>query len=234
MKSWYRRRRRRSQWRRWCWTRRSCTKSWVTGNTFSYLSRSNRYIVIADEPYPILHRMKMSFSLFLFSTTELFKFCCECILCLKLYLKKNVFNYLFLHCLPVFPPECLSVCDGEAAVSQLAQTLQACVALKDPVQQVKLIKKVGLVASVNFRAKNVCFSPMVTSHSVSLLQAGSQLRCLGEEQKGGALNLLGSCLHTLGLLYVSLTPKNPLRSAIARSILLCLLPYCMCCVFFST
>lgn len=85
--------------------------------------------------------------------------------------------------------ECLSVADGEAALSPLAQTLQACVELKDPVQQVKLIKK-----------------------------AGSQLRCLGEEQKGGALVLLGSCLHTLGLLYVSLTPKNPLRSAIARAL----------------
>lgn len=86
--------------------------------------------------------------------------------------------------------ESLSIADdGAAAVTQLAQTLQACVELKDPVQQVKLVQK-----------------------------AGSQLRCLSEEQQGGALLLLGSCLHTLGLLYVSLTPKNPLRPAIARAL----------------
>lgn len=136
------------------------------------------------------------------------------------YLINSLIHYSFLHCLPVFPPECLSVADGEAAVSQLAQTLQACIELNDPVQQVKLIKKVGLFGrQCKVPVRYVCFSPMVTSHSVStLLQAGSQLRCLGEEQKGGALVLLGSCLQTLGLLYVSLTPKNPLRSAIARSI----------------
>lgn len=63
----------------------------------------------------------------------------------------------FLHCLPIFPPECLSVADGEAAVSQLAQTLQTCVELKDPVQQVKLIKKVGLIASANFQSE-MCVS----------------------------------------------------------------------------
>lgn len=134
----------------------------------------------------------------------------------------------FLHCLPVSPPECLSVADGEAAVRQLAHTLQACVELKDPVQQVKLIKKVGLVASAKLQAE-MCVSQQL--FCVHIVQAGSQLRCLGEEHEGGALVLLRSCLHTLGLLYVSLTPKNPLRSAIARSVLLCLLSYCMCCVF---
>lgn len=63
-------------------------------------------------------------------------------------------NPLFSSCVP---PERLSVADGEAAVKQLAQTLQACVELKDPVQQVKLVKKVGLAASAEVQSEN-CFS----------------------------------------------------------------------------
>lgn len=58
------------------------------------------------------------------------------------YLFRKVFHSFILS---LCPPERLSVADGEAAVRQLAQTLQACVELKDPVQQVKLVKKVGLV-----------------------------------------------------------------------------------------
>lgn len=53
-------------------------------------------------------------------------------------------------------------------------------------------------------------------HCLSLLlQAGSQLESLSEEQLDGAL--LEACLHTLCLVYVSLQAKNPLRRAIARS-----------------
>lgn len=132
------------------------------------------------------------------------------------------------------PPERLSVADGEAAVKQLAQTLQACVELKDPVQQVKLVKKVGLAAGAELQSDKLCFSPMVTSCCRSTFsQAGSQLRCVSEEQQGGALLLLDSCLHTLGLLYVSLTPKNPLRPAIARSTSLSVYSVSGMCVFFN-
>lgn len=54
---------------------------------------------------------------------------------------------------------------------------------------------------------------IITTVSV-LLQAGSQLEALSEEQPDGAL--LEACLHSLSLVFTSLQSKNPLRRAIAR------------------
>nr|XP_057906277.1 thyroid adenoma-associated protein [Doryrhamphus excisus]XP_057906286.1 thyroid adenoma-associated protein [Doryrhamphus excisus] len=81
----------------------------------------------------------------------------------------------------------LSIDGGHDGVRQVAHTLQSCLELKDPVQQIQLVKKVG-----------------------------SQLEALGEEQTDEAL--LGACLHTLALVYISQQAKNPLRRAIASAL----------------
>ncbi|XP_054654296.1 thyroid adenoma-associated protein isoform X2 [Dunckerocampus dactyliophorus] len=81
----------------------------------------------------------------------------------------------------------LSVDGGQDGVRQVAHTLQSCLELKEPVQQIQLVKKVG-----------------------------SQLEALSEEKTDGAL--LGACLHTLALVYISQQAKNPLRRAIGSAL----------------
>ncbi|XP_041722121.2 thyroid adenoma-associated protein [Coregonus clupeaformis] len=82
----------------------------------------------------------------------------------------------------------LSVDGGDEVIRQLAQTLQDCLALTDPVQQIQLVKK-----------------------------AGSQLELLSEEETSHG-PLLQACLHTLALIYTSLLAKNPLRRASASAL----------------
>lgn len=95
-------------------------------------------------------------------------------------------------------------------------------------QQIQLVKKVGLRSNVRFNhvtaMKASCFHYSTNDvyghqaeydYCVSILhKAGSQLEALTEEQPDEAL--LESCLHTLSLVYTSLQAKNPLRRAIAR------------------
>ncbi|XP_061693127.1 thyroid adenoma-associated protein isoform X2 [Syngnathoides biaculeatus] len=78
----------------------------------------------------------------------------------------------------------LSVDGGHDGVRQVAKTLQTCLELKDPVQQIQLVKKAGLL-----------------------------LEALCEEPSDG--EILGACLKTLALGYISLQAKNPMRRAIS-------------------
>ncbi|XP_029525591.1 tRNA (32-2'-O)-methyltransferase regulator THADA [Oncorhynchus nerka] len=82
----------------------------------------------------------------------------------------------------------LSVDGGDEWIRQLAQTLQDCLALTDPMQQIQLVKK-----------------------------AGSQLELLSEEETSRG-PLLQACLHTMALIYTSLLAKNPLRRASASAL----------------
>ncbi|XP_019737575.1 thyroid adenoma-associated protein [Hippocampus comes] len=81
----------------------------------------------------------------------------------------------------------LSVDGGHDGVRQVAKTLQCCLELKEPVQQIQQVKKAGLL-----------------------------LETLDEEQCDG--EILGACLQTLALSYISLQAKNPLRRAITSAL----------------
>uniref|UniRef100_A0A3Q3IWU0 tRNA (32-2'-O)-methyltransferase regulator THADA n=1 Tax=Monopterus albus TaxID=43700 RepID=A0A3Q3IWU0_MONAL len=58
--------------------------------------------------------------------------------------------------------------------------------------------------------------PLMSRCVSILLQAGSQLEALREQQSDGAL--LEACLHTLVLVYISLQARNPLRRSIASAL----------------
>ncbi|XP_077438337.1 thyroid adenoma-associated protein [Vanacampus margaritifer] len=80
----------------------------------------------------------------------------------------------------------LTVDGGHDGVKQVAKTLQSCIELKEPVQQIQLVKKAGLL-----------------------------LETLEEPTDG---EILGACLQTLALGYISLQAKNPLRRAISSAL----------------
>lgn len=122
-------------------------------------------------------------------------------------------------------PASLSVDEAEDGVDQLARTLQSCLELSEPVQQIQLVKKVGFESGMwyNKKKKWVCcrlwFELLCECFymygRVSVVhQAGSQLESLTGDQPEGAR--LEACLHTLCLVYTSLQAKNPLQRAIAR------------------
>lgn len=53
-------------------------------------------------------------------------------------------------------PASLSVDGAEDGVGQLARTLQSCLELSEPVQQIQLVKKVGFESGVWYNKKNEC------------------------------------------------------------------------------
>lgn len=64
---------------------------------------------------------------------------------------------------------------GEDGVRQVAQTLQSCLELTEPVQQIQLVKKVGFGRNVRYKKKFVttrlvCVSTMsATAHYVTVV-----------------------------------------------------------------
>lgn len=100
-------------------------------------------------------------------------------------------------------------------MQHVAQTLQSCLELTDPVQQIQLIKKVCFRMICDYNQNLLPTDGSVMVYSL-LLQAGTQLEALVEGEPDGVV--LEACLHTLSLVFTSLQAKNPLRWAVARYI----------------
>lgn len=59
-------------------------------------------------------------------------------------LVNGMVNVCVSFCVFVLCSASLSLDEGEDGVRQVAKTLQACLELKEPVQQIQLVKKVGM------------------------------------------------------------------------------------------